>query len=158
MCSADGERKRRFELGCGHVMLVGLVTATIIGLRFGYLERRRQAAEDVKQLGGTVIYGKDRAAQEWLQAWFPAEEIAVHLGGTAATNDDILAVHQAEKVNLIISQLNMPGMKSERLYTAIRKNGELRQVSLIMLHNGTPGDTSDDVTVASNVGFFDWVA
>lgn len=59
---------------------------------------------------------------------------------SAATNDDILAVHQAEKVNLIISQLNMPGMKSERLYTAIRKNGELRQVSLIMLHNGTPGD------------------
>jgi CheY-like chemotaxis protein len=59
---------------------------------------------------------------------------------TASTNDDILAVHRAEKVNLIISQLDMPGMESDRLYAAIRRDGELRKVSLIMLCNGRPGE------------------
>src|SRR5512146_1850458 len=59
---------------------------------------------------------------------------------TAVTNDDILAVHRAENVDLIISQLDMPGMKDDRLYAAIRKDSVLRKVSLIMLHNGTPGD------------------
>lgn len=59
---------------------------------------------------------------------------------TAATNDDILAVHRAEQVNLIISQLDMTGMKSDQLYAAIRNDGELRKVSLIMICNGGPGD------------------
>jgi CheY-like chemotaxis protein len=59
---------------------------------------------------------------------------------TAPTNDDLLAVHRAEQVNLIISQLDMPGMKSDQLYAAIRNDGELRKVSLIMLCNGRPGD------------------
>ncbi|HEX9020237.1 MAG TPA: hypothetical protein VF903_03145, partial [Nitrospirota bacterium] len=35
---------------------------------------------------------------------------------TAATNDDVLAIHRAEKVDLIVALLDMPGMKSERLY------------------------------------------
>ena len=59
---------------------------------------------------------------------------------TAPTNDDILAVHRAEQVDLIITQLDMPGMKSDQLYAAIRNDGELRKVSLIMLCNGRPGD------------------
>lgn len=58
----------------------------------------------------------------------------------AATNDDILAVHRAESVDLIISQLGMPGMKDDRLYTSIRKDGVLRKVSLIILCDGKPGE------------------
>ena len=59
---------------------------------------------------------------------------------TVATNDDMLAVHRAENVDLIISQLDMPGMENDRLYAAIRKDNILRKVSLIMLCNGKPGD------------------
>ncbi|HEX9021225.1 MAG TPA: PilZ domain-containing protein, partial [Nitrospirota bacterium] len=40
---------------------------------------------------------------------------------------------RAEKVDLIVALLDMPGMKSEQLYTAIREDGELRAVSLIIL-------------------------
>ncbi len=59
---------------------------------------------------------------------------------SATTNDDILAVHRAEKVNLIISQLNMPGMKTEELFAVISNDRELRRVSLIMLCDGAQGD------------------
>jgi CheY-like chemotaxis protein len=59
---------------------------------------------------------------------------------TAATNDDMLAVHRAENVDLIISQLDMPGMEDDQLYVAIRKDSILRKVSLIMVCNGGPGD------------------
>jgi DNA-binding response OmpR family regulator len=59
---------------------------------------------------------------------------------TAATNDDIFAIHQAENANLIITQLDMPGINSEQLCSAIRKDGRLRQVSLLLLCNDTATD------------------
>jgi DNA-binding response OmpR family regulator len=52
---------------------------------------------------------------------------------TAATNDEILSVHRSEKVNLIISQLDVPGVNPEKVYAEIRKDADLRKVSLIML-------------------------
>jgi DNA-binding response OmpR family regulator len=58
----------------------------------------------------------------------------------AATNDDILAIHQAENANLIISQLDIPGISSEQLCSTIRKDGSLRQVSLLLLCNDTATD------------------
>ncbi len=56
---------------------------------------------------------------------------------TAATNDDILALHQAENANLIITQLDMPGISSEQLCSTIRKDGRLRWVSLLLLCSDT---------------------
>src|SRR5512147_1756857 len=70
---------------------------------------------------------------------------------TAATNDDILSVHRAENVDLIISQLDMPGMKDDQLYTAIRKDGVLRKVSVIMLCNGTPDERERAEQCTANV-------
>lgn len=52
---------------------------------------------------------------------------------TAATSEDVLAIHQAEKVNLIMAPLDMAGMKSERLYTLIRDERELRAVSVLLV-------------------------
>lgn len=52
---------------------------------------------------------------------------------TAATTDDVLTVHRAEKLNLIIIGLDMPGMKCEELGFAIRNNPLLRAVSLLVL-------------------------
>ncbi len=57
----------------------------------------------------------------------------------AVTNDDVLAVHRAEKVHLIITQLDMSGMSNEQLYTTIKNDRDLRKVSLIILCPHKPG-------------------
>ena len=59
---------------------------------------------------------------------------------TAATNDELLALHRAEKANLIITQLDMPGISSEQLCSRIRKDGALRQVSLIICCSDSAAD------------------
>jgi len=56
---------------------------------------------------------------------------------TAATNDDLLKVHKKEKVDLIVTKLELPGMKSEEVFSLIRKNEELRDVSVIMICKDT---------------------
>jgi len=56
---------------------------------------------------------------------------------TAATNDDILKVHKKEKVDLIVSKLELPGMKSEELFSLIRKSKELTEVSVILICKDT---------------------
>ncbi len=58
---------------------------------------------------------------------------------TAATNDDVLAVHRTEKVNLIITQFDMSGMSNDQLYTTIKNDRDLRKVSLIILCSNKPG-------------------
>jgi len=57
---------------------------------------------------------------------------------TAANSEDVLAVHQAEKVNLIIAALDLPGMKNEQLYKMIRENKDLRAVSVILVCPDAP--------------------
>lgn len=52
---------------------------------------------------------------------------------TAATNDDVLSVHGTERVDIIISDLYTPGMKSEELCSAIRSDNVLNKVSIIIL-------------------------
>jgi CheY-like chemotaxis protein len=51
----------------------------------------------------------------------------------AATNEDILDLHRAEKANLIITYLDMPGMNGENLCALIRDDVELRNVSIIIV-------------------------
>jgi len=51
----------------------------------------------------------------------------------AATNDEVLSVHRAEKTDIIIITLQSPGMKIEELCSAIRSDGALRKVSIIMI-------------------------
>ncbi|HYA87735.1 MAG TPA: response regulator [Nitrospirota bacterium] len=53
------------------------------------------------------------------------------------SNDETLKIHLAEKVNLIIAELDMPGMTSELLYATIRKNPELRHVMVLMISPNT---------------------
>ncbi|HEY6010859.1 MAG TPA: PilZ domain-containing protein [Nitrospirota bacterium] len=52
---------------------------------------------------------------------------------TAATNNEVLALHRAERVDLIIAPLDLPGMTSEQLYATIRNDRDLRAVSTIVL-------------------------
>jgi len=56
---------------------------------------------------------------------------------TAATNDEVLKIHQEHKADLIITQLDMPGIRSEEIFNAIRKSEELRRVSTIIVCRDT---------------------
>ncbi len=57
---------------------------------------------------------------------------------TATSNDEALKIHREERVDLIIAELDMPGMSSEQLFSLIRKDAELRSVSVLMICPNTP--------------------
>ena len=57
---------------------------------------------------------------------------------TAATTDEVLSVHRAEKLSLIIIGIDMPGMQCEELGALIRKDNALRAVSLVLLCPADP--------------------
>jgi DNA-binding response OmpR family regulator len=48
------------------------------------------------------------------------------------TNDELLKVHREERADLIITQLDMPGIPTDRMCAAIREDAGLREVSMIM--------------------------
>jgi len=52
---------------------------------------------------------------------------------TAATNDEILLHHKSERADLIITNLDMQGMKGEELCSAIRGDDNLRNVSILIV-------------------------
>jgi CheY-like chemotaxis protein len=56
---------------------------------------------------------------------------------TAGTNDAILRLHQEEKIDLIVTQLDLPGIASEELFSIIRASEELRDVSTIIICRDT---------------------
>jgi CheY-like chemotaxis protein len=58
---------------------------------------------------------------------------------TTTTNDDILRHHIAEKANLIITQLEAPGLSCETLIHTVRRGESLRKVSVILIYDGTAG-------------------
>jgi len=55
---------------------------------------------------------------------------------TAATNDELLSIHREERADLIITHLDMGGIKNVDLFKIIRNNKDLRDVSLIMICKG----------------------
>lgn len=57
---------------------------------------------------------------------------------TVATNDEVLKVHRAERADLIMTRLDMPGMASVELFQLIREDPVLRTVSTIMACANTP--------------------
>jgi DNA-binding NarL/FixJ family response regulator len=67
---------------------------------------------------------------------------------TAETNDEILSLHQQEKMNLIIARLDAPGTTPERIYSQVRNDAELRSVSLILVC----GDQTADKVRAEHCG------
>jgi CheY-like chemotaxis protein len=58
------------------------------------------------------------------------DEIAIF---TAATNDELLDIHRWEVVDLIVTQLDMPGIRTEELFRSIRTSEELREVLTILI-------------------------
>ena len=56
---------------------------------------------------------------------------------TADTTDDILQLYLKEKADLIVTRLDLPGMKSEEIFGIIRRSKELRDVSVIIVCQDT---------------------
>ena len=67
---------------------------------------------------------------------------------TASTNAEALKIHREEKVDLIVTQLETPGIGSEKIFAIIRDNEELRGVSTIIIWN----TRLPIVNAASNAG------
>ncbi len=55
----------------------------------------------------------------------------------AASNNEILDLHRAEKAALIITDLDLPGMSGEDLCSLIRQDDALRSVSIIIVCSET---------------------
>jgi DNA-binding response OmpR family regulator len=56
---------------------------------------------------------------------------------SAATNDEILKIHSVEKVDLIVSKIDLPGLTSEELFENIRHLRDLRGVATILICDDT---------------------
>lgn len=56
---------------------------------------------------------------------------------TASTNDEVLKVHRKETADLIITELELPGIPTEDLFGTIRQWKELRAVSTIIICQDT---------------------
>jgi CheY-like chemotaxis protein len=56
---------------------------------------------------------------------------------TAATNDEVLKIYNKEEIDLIVTQLDMRGIKSENLFSIIRQSRELQKVSVIIVCQDT---------------------
>lgn len=52
---------------------------------------------------------------------------------TATSGEEALKIHRAEKVDLIISDLNMPGMGGDELCSIIKRDDSLKNVSIIII-------------------------
>ena len=56
---------------------------------------------------------------------------------TAATSEEVLQTFNKEEIDLIVTQLDMPGIKSEELFNVIRRSKELQKVSVIIVCQDT---------------------
>jgi len=72
---------------------------------------------------------------------------------TAATNDEVLKIHRKEKVDLIVTQLDLPGIKTEDLFNTIRTDRELRDVSAIIICKDTLAHRERSKQCSANVVF-----
>lgn len=59
---------------------------------------------------------------------------------TASSGEEALAVHRKEKVDLIIADLDMPGISGDKLCGAIREDEGLKYVSFIIVCGGSESD------------------
>jgi len=83
-----------------------------------------------------VLVARDiRAALEKENTFLNRTDMQVF---SAGTNDEVLSVHRAEKVDLIIANYDLAGMSGEKLYGLIREDAALRTVSLILVCANTP--------------------
>jgi CheY-like chemotaxis protein len=73
---------------------------------------------------------------------------------SAASNDAFLKVHEREKVDLIVTRLDMPGsIKTDQLLKQIRQNPALRNVSIIIICEDKPEQREKSKNCGANAVF-----
>ena len=73
---------------------------------------------------------------------------------SAASNDAFLRIHGKEKVDLIVTRLDMPGtIKTEQLFKQIREKQELRNVSIIIICEDTAAQRERSNNCGANAVF-----
>lgn len=70
---------------------------------------------------------------------------------TAVSSEEALAIHRKEKVDLIIADLDMPGISGDKLCTMIRNEEDLKHVSFIMVCGGSESDLHRIARCKANV-------
>lgn len=69
---------------------------------------------------------------------------------TALTGKDILEIHWKEKVDLIITEINMPSMDAKELCSIIRKEDSIKNVSIIVVHSANKYDVERCKSIRAN--------
>jgi CheY-like chemotaxis protein len=69
---------------------------------------------------------------------------------TAATAEEGLRIHREEKVNLLITELDLPDMGGDELCVRIRQNLALRKVSVIIVCRDIPAEVRRADTCGAN--------
>ncbi len=59
---------------------------------------------------------------------------------TAASGEEALTIHRKEKVDLIVADIDMPGISGDKLCSLIREDDGLKYVSFIILCRGSESD------------------
>ena len=72
---------------------------------------------------------------------------------TAVTNEDVLAVHKAEKADLIVAKLDTPSMNGETLCSLIREDQDLSRVSMLIVCSNSPSDHERCLSCRANAFF-----
>jgi CheY-like chemotaxis protein len=69
---------------------------------------------------------------------------------TATSTEEALNIHKAENMDMIIIDLDMPVMTGDKLCSIIRKNDELKNVSIVMVCNNSESDIKRTRTCKAN--------
>lgn len=73
---------------------------------------------------------------------------------TANSGPEAIAIHKKEQVDLILLDLNMPGMNGDEVCRIIRSDGSLKSVSIIMV---TTSSKKEDIEICMNAGANDYI-
>ncbi|MEW6067669.1 MAG: response regulator [Nitrospirota bacterium] len=84
-----------------------------------------------------LIINDIKSAIEKKESFFNRENIKML---TSSSNEEVLSIHKAEDVDLIITRLDTPQMDGETLCSLIRDDKNLRRVSIIMVCSGIKSD------------------
>ncbi len=72
---------------------------------------------------------------------------------SAISNEEVLAIHKAERAELIVAKIDTPSMNGETLCSLIRDDEELARVSILMICSNKPSDHERCLMCRANAFF-----
>ncbi len=94
-----------------------------------------------------LIIDPDGDSLPWEQAILDRDDLCVF---TAATAEEGLRIHREEKVNLLITALDLPDMEGDELCARLRRNLALRKVSVVRVCRDVPAEIRRAETCGAN--------